>query len=663
MTDPQLVGRALVEWLERAVNEGRIAPGAVRRDQIMRLAHSAAHVTEDDVADIAPDLGEWATEVREVMRNVQAAAPTPTEGNQESQEASTDSAPGDNPAVPSGRVTGESSQAVAGLTFATYEGGILGTAEQRVHVEFRDGQLTYSWQPLPSNTSTVVYRVLSNDTTRPQTPDEGVSLGATSDTWMVDAHTMRGATRTVQVWAYVGADHRSASQTQPTLWAESTVVAPVQEAQVQWDHGAMVASWSTAQGIDRVLVYRIPADEQGLIGPHEMDRYLVGGDLPHRFGLTDTDVVRGVTYVYRVVASADGQRAPSVELVAEAPYEARTIEDLRADIISQPDLHHSGTVSLEWTQSPQARVVVYRSDRMPQAGLVGRLTSVDALHENGLRDRVPNAPEPVDQNTRRMSRVQWPAGWTNAYFVPVSLTGEEECLPGQPVRVTGVPAPGRPDLAQRGDLQVVSFDWPESAGTVRVHTAARGADPTQVVLGSPVLEMDRERYVKDGGIRLTLPSTQDTDVILTAWVGGENRSAPVVVTASSRLEVRYTLSPQRRLGIGPIKYGRLVLWNEQGFRQTVTFVAVHNDKRLPLHAKDGQHLEIVPDDTPDAAPRRSIRPPSLTGGPEGAAYRVLAPKPAHGYVRVFVEPDLDQAARRRILVLDPPVTSLIWKPR
>lgn len=681
MSDPQRVGEALMAWIENAVVEGRLAPGAVTRQHVMQLAHSADQLSEDDIGTIAPDLAGSSGEVLQVIRGAGAASTAPEQGDPHPQGApATVTSPQPRQQTQVGSPWGDQSQRggaqavheqpdhppaaadLGGLNYAPYQGGILGAATQRVRAELIEGQLTYSWPRWPGGEPTVVYRVITHDITRPQSPEEGRAVGASHDPWAADPHPMRGASRTVQVWVHAGADLPSTTQAEPQFWAETTVVSPVTSGQVQWDHGAMIASWSSAPGIDKVRVYRLPAEEKDLIPPHELDNYLVRPQDRNLYGVTDPEVVRGTTYVYRVVASARGESGPPVDLVAEVPYEATAIEDLTAEIISQPDSHRAGVVALQWTQAPEAQIAIYRSERMPQAGLVGRVISLDALHESGLSDRVPNYPEPVDRNTRRMSQVQWPGGWTNAYFVPVTLTGREG-LPGRPVRVTGVPAPGRPDLGLRGDLQVISFDWPEAAGSVRVHTAPRGADPAEVVRANPTMEVNRETYIKHGGIRLDLPSREARDVILTAWVSGQSSSVPVVVTVPSRMEVRYSLTPQRRMGIGSIRFGRLTLWNEQGIRQSPGFVVVHNEKRLPLHAEDGQHLELVPDDTPDATPQRSITPPSLTGGPQGAAYRALAPKPAHGYVRVFVSPSVDAAVRRRILVLDPPISDLIWKSR
>src|SRR5690606_12095161 len=142
---------------------------------------------------------------------------------------------------------------------------------------------------------------------------------------------------------------------------------------------------------------------------------------------------------------------------------------------------------------------------------------------------------------------------------PVTLVGNQ-VLAGRPAKVTGVPTPRDPELHHRGHVQVVSFGWPEQVGTVRVHLAPRGSDPAQAVEGRAHLEVDRQRYIRDGGIRLALTPDQGMDVVLTAWVTGETRSEPVVVPLASRLVVRYTVEPRKKLLVGSVAHGRIVVW-------------------------------------------------------------------------------------------------------
>lgn len=668
MTDIEQVGLALHHWVKDAESKGKVPPGVVLRAELGQLAREASTLTPERVITLVPKLADHAEEVAEV-----AASATGTSGSNGASSNGTDGTSGDTPrppwqerpedkpawpqppgpGAPSGRQLDPS-------RFAPSTGGLPGAAPEQLLVSLSpEGSLTYTW-PAWRDQAIVLYRVVTSQTTRPFSPEDGTFLSATSETTAVDTTPSTGVAWTVQVWANVGVDEQSALMAQPQLWAERSVVAPVRHATAAPDHSAIVASWQTAPGVERVRVYRMPAATARNVLAHQLGEHAIQPDATHLYGITDNSVIPGAEYVYRMVAEAQGAWSPQVDITVQVPYEAREVADLSATILRQPDSVHAGAVALQWTQPPGGQVRIYRSASVPPAGLVGKIVSQAALQQTGLTSPVPNAPEPTDSpGVFRMSNVQWPAGWTSAYFIPVTVMGEE-VLAGRAERVIGVPAPRSPEVSHRGHVQVVSFGWPEGAGTVRVHLGPPGADPAELVEARPVREIDREHYIKEGGVRLELKPGVPVDVILTAWVTGQTRSEPVVVPVESRLFVRYSMAPQRTMKIGPVRYGRVVVWNEQGMRQAPPFVVVFNTERFPLHAEDGEQLEIVPDDTPDSAPTRGFRPAVLDGGPQGAAYRAIAPKKAKGYARLFVAPSVAEETRRRVLVLDPPISSLAW---
>lgn len=649
MSSVQAAGEAFQAWLKDATDKGMLPFGAVKRETMVHFARSAAFITPNEVTQQVPMLAPYADEIVALLRKASGVTISTSASGQGA------------PAPPSQPV--HDAPPAQAVRFAPYTGGIPGEAVENALSELQpNGTIRYAWPALDDTSGSTLYRVVTSDTARPLSPEDGRVLGPTSDRSMVDPRAHVGVNRFVQVWVNQGADASTAASAQPMLWAETTVGAPVRNFAASWDHGAVVARWETVAGVERVRVYRIPSELNEDVLAHELDLYAVQPEAIHLHGLVDTEVERGKEYVYRIVTESNGTWSPPVEIPITPPPEARGVGDLKATILQQPTTDTAGAVSLEWTQPPSGKVVIYRSESSPPPGLVGKVVSQATLAGTGLTTLVPNSPEPTDQvGFFRMSNVRWPEGWTSAYFLPVTVMGDE-VLPGQHVRVTGVPVPRRPELAHRGEVQVVSFGWPEGAGTVRVHLAPRNSEPAAVVQGRPRLEVDRERYIKDGGIRLAHPSAQPADVILTAWVTGETSSAPVVVPLESRLTIHYSLEAQKWLRVGPIKHARVVVWSDQKVRSGAPqFVVVHNPERLPLHAEDGEALAVVPDETPDATPQRAFSPPSLSGGPQGAAYRALAPKQAKGYVRVFVAPQISEQVRRRIILLDPPVSSLIWK--
>lgn len=648
MTDVQAAREALEEWIKDAQERQRLQYGAVRRDRLNHMARSAAQITPSEVTQQVPMLAPYAEEIVHVLRE---AAGVPTSAHEARRAAE--------PAPPTPATPGVHE---LNLTFASYAGGIPGEALESATAALDDsGALTYEWPAADAAGGAALYRVVTSDTTRPLSPEDGRVAGTTTSTSISDPRRHVGVNRHVQVWVNTGEDPAAAAAGQPVLWAETTVGAPVTEPVATWDHGAVVTRWRTVEGVERVRVFRLPREIHESVLAHELDQYAVQPSGDHKVGIVDTDVTRGKEYVYRIITESRGTWSPPVDLPITPPHDARGVEDLTATILHRPTGEAPGSVTLEWTQPPSGQVAMYRSEGSPPAGLVGKVVSRAVLDGAGL-DPLPNPAEPTGApGAFRMSHVRWPQGWTSAYFLPVTLMGDS-VLPGQAVRVTGVPVPTDPELAHRGDVQVVSFGWPAGAGTVRVHLAPRNADPAAVIKSRPHLEVDRERYIRDGGIRLALPPAQAVDVVLTAWVTGETSSEPVVVRVDPRLTISYTMEPQRRLGLGSVRHGKVVVWSTQeGLRGSPQFVVVHNPDRLPLHAEDGEALAIVPDEAPDTPPQRVIAPVSLSGGPQGAAYRATAPKQSKGYVRLFVAPQVSEQVRRRIIILDPPVGSLIWK--
>lgn len=675
MSNAEAVRRTLQTWVHEAKSRGRLEPNAVPPQEVNELARSAAWITPSDVASRVPALEPFKDEVVELLRDVAGVDGAPTPPAEEPAEAQPRSWPSPNggtppappaqtPVAPVPDVPAEGLRVEPG-SFAPYTGGVPGEASESVRVTISPGgQLVYSWPHSPQDGSVAVFRVITDDRARPLSPEDGRLVTVTDQASIQDDRPTQSVRRHVQVWLNIGTDLSDAMARQAVLWAESTTVAPVREAHAEWDHGAIIARWVVVPGVEKVRIFRIPGAEVESVLAHELDQYAVLPEMDNRHGVVDDGGHRGHDYVYRILTEAGGSWSPPVDIHVAVPHDDSGVEDLTATVERQPTQGSAGSVTLEWTQAQAAQVAIYRSPSSPPPGLVGRIVTRATLEATGLTRPVPNFPEPTDTPGRfRMRGVQWPAGWTSAYFIPVTLMGDE-ALAGRAAKTTGVPMPETPELSHRGPVQVLSFGWPEQVGTARVHLAPPGADPTQVVEVRPLVEVDRQSYIRQGGIRLALPTERSVDVVLTAWVTGQTRSEPVVVPVKSRFTVSYSMEPRRRLGIGAITHGRVVVWSEQSTGKPFPFVVVHNERRLPLHADDGEVLEIVPDDAPDATSERVLRPATLSGGPQGAAFRALASKRSKsGYVRLFVAPQVPAETRRRILVLDPPVGGLIWGAR
>lgn len=524
------------------------------------------------------------------------------------------------------------------------------------------GQGTYRWPALAG--AVTLYRVVVSEGQRPLVPEMGDTLAATRATTVLDPVPVTSLFRFVQVWANVGDTVAAAKAAQPRLHAECVRVGTIAEASGSADYGQVALVWTAPAGAHRIRVYRLPGGAEFVRGYAAFE---ICADRANLTGCVDRGGEAGASYTYRMVveardSSGGAHTSEPVDVNLEWPAVIREITDLTIQPVQPPTRFDPGLVDLEWTPPPVGATQIYRIDQPVGAGILGVEADKGALPQMGFTDqeRCKNPIEPRNANGRvRMLGVVWPPGWSRVHFVPVTVIGQR-ALPGKPATGESIAPPGDPRLVDRVTQQVITFVWPSGATYVRAYLGPSGADPKDVCHGQWHAQVSEDDYRRHGGLRLQLPASE-LDVFLVA-VRGETTSVAVSVHKPQRLLVRYAVDIRRRMKVGPVDYGRVVVWApDEKVQGSPPFVVVFRDDRLPLHARDGAILPAVPDETPDAAVTQVIQPATLMGGPDLPRWRVLVPGGAgRGYLRLFVSPSVGTPMLRRIVVLDPPITQLRW---
>jgi hypothetical protein len=501
--------------------------------------------------------------------------------------------------------------------------------------------LRYRWPAMPGES--VIYRVVTDDEAKPFSPDYAEPVETTMLTEATDQRPIRTACRYVQVWAHVGADREAAAATQPKLAAAATVVAPVRDCRVRAVGDQVSGSWETADGVEQVMILRLPADRARQLSSSEFDRqYQISQHEDARHGFVDESCPPG-SYEYRIFAAVrldtltlSPPRLARVEVVAPL----LPVLDLRATALPDDD-----AIRLDWT-SPSDRVAIYLTQEAPRPGIEDEPVERDRLETAGLGEdaRLVQPVQSLDMR-RTIPRVPLPHTDGILYLTPVTYVGDRARV-GPSIAHSRAGLIKNVRLTERVNLQLVTFSWPGGADQVQLHQTRKGV-PLPDPPGPALDTLDVKGYRARGGMRIRarlLPSKGcDLHLVPLTWYQGvARRGTAAVVRYEGLLRIYYRL-----LGDGParqalLRSGRrrvLEVQSDQAVASRLPFVVVHNPDRLPLSPSDG-HV-IVRESSP------------LEAGVWTRLKDFRLPRRQRGWLRVFVDEDLPVVA-----VLDPPVDTL-----
>jgi hypothetical protein len=539
---------------------------------------------------------------------------------------------------------------------------------RRQHGEDRPGALELTWPPYspPAGTAetVVIYRVVSEEDNPPYSPDRAHLVASTTATSATDERPPDAAVRHYQVWVNSGNTLGQALATQPVKHAESVVVSPVRDFSIREDSGHVIGQWNVAAGVSEVFIYRIPAEEAGREGLQH--RILTGGD--HRGGFMDTEARGGQRYIYRVRCAVT---VDDVMRLSEATEATVAVSAVLAPVpdLSMGAVGPDGSVfELTWTPPPAAgHVVIYRSQTGPRAGAETAELPEAALDQIGLGPELlltqPISQCQDDEGRPRavMSGVSWPAGWSRAYFTPVTLLAGHAVL-GRTLSSVRTGVIRDVDLAEYCNKQVLTFDWPAGAAAVVVHLAPKGHDPRNGLTGKS-FEISLEEYEKYGGMQLSnheLPAT-----------GCSLHLAPVAFSAGRRVvgaicSVEYAgllrLQYAVRIGHDPDgwpTHATIALRSQYDLPGSPAFVLINNPQRIPLSMHDGDAVDaarVNEHGQPTGEMSKELRWSALTTHGVGEMWAANL-RGMQGWIRLFVNTP-SSARLRTIALLDPPVENL-----
>lgn len=489
-----------------------------------------------------------------------------------------------------------------------------------------DGQrLQYSWDD-PGQDE--VFRVVTSDTERPFSPDEGETIRVGLSPHAVDEEPPTTAVRFVTVWAYERLDRSAWMLGQPRCVAASVHVHPPQDVRVEFIRAeqAVFARWTPpplpSRVTGRVVSAKIPAGES--VGRYRQGQKWLGSQYAvsnNGHGFQDPDLEPGLRHSYLVATEVeiDGMTILSAPVAREVTpvAEPDRIEDLEIEAVTRD---REEMLRLTWTQRRGTRVSFYRSHAGPDAAAVSRgLIERRQLPDAGLPDDllIPNIPHQtgVTEDGRRetwvLEDLKWPKGntWDSLHLIPVTVLDETNVLIGRPVQRRRAGRVENITVLQRMNWQLVTFTWPGDAVAVELRIAhSQGEfDPRT----PPSYTVEKQEYERSGGFRIGdgLPPS-GCRLFLTAvthfqgrrilseptvaaveplwgysyelqWPGRGSTGRQGFMTRAAKLLNRTLVEIQVRAVIGTCPEPELP-----------RLVLVHNSERLPLHANDGTRIEM-----------------------------------------------------------------------
>ncbi|SDS76284.1 hypothetical protein [Microlunatus soli] len=527
--------------------------------------------------------------------------------------------------------------------------------------------LAVRWPPPESAGGRVTaYRLVgADDSYPPYAPEQADLIALTTDLTATDGRGFGSAIRHLQVWRNTGDSIGELYLRQPKLHAEGAAVAPVQQVDISEDQGQVIARWTTLPGVDRVHVFRIPAERAARgADPH----YRILSDQPCLGGFVDRQAERGRRFVYLFQAEA----AIGDKSMLSAPVRRELTVSAVLDAIDDLSVEQGGddnepVFALAWRPPSAGRVVIYRTPNGPRAGAEGMVVDLSALPSMELKDEalLTHPLSRLADGRDAMTDVPWPRDWDRAYLTPVTVLDRRGKV-GRSVPAVRVHQVTDPVLVERCDEQIVKFGWPSDAASVVLQVT--GVDQPPVPDEWP-MEIARQRYELLGGFPFPKPLPAAGCTVHLAGrsytagkpdqhgqqIGVPVVGTPISVTYRGLLRLRYQVRPKRGLLRKEIGI-QIAAQQELLDNRVPPFVLVHRTDRLPLHPDDGDVLEVTQDIDEVTPPTRRFQPRRLSPQFADCAWKASVKGLGGGFIRLFV--DVPATVLTRVALLDPAVDEL-----
>ena len=481
---------------------------------------------------------------------------------------------------------------------------VLGTTAQPNGVGVR-----VSWRAPASHEQGMRYRLVRRADRAPTDPADGFVVAEGQDTVAQDEKAP--AARLVGYAVFASSDGEN--------WSRSTgatveVLPPVHNVRLTAEHGAVEGRWQVHPEAVEVEVRR-GAGTTGDVVPttsRTSFRDAVADGTDERYTLT------------AVYTRADGAKARSAGTLVRTSTHGHVPPVPALRLVAVPDVP-TPRVAISWRQVTDAEVVVRRGNE-PAPWDFGAVVPAAEMSRYG--QEITGFTE--DDGEWRTLTVDVPNG--RFWYVPFTIGTGGEVVCGH-VAELGLATPVGDLRHQRlGDELVLSWNWPDSAGTAEVAWRAGGT--------AQRTRLTRQQYRDAGGYRIRCDHEQ-VEVEVRTVVPAENGDcfSPVVAAtiAGRAPRVSYTVEQTRRpvVGGGTV---RVRLNADVSVASCTVLVVVAPGPVMPRKPADGQVLLRGKADLhPDVEVELTAEIPRMR-------------KPY--WVRCFVEDD------DRVRLVDPPTRQL-----
>jgi hypothetical protein len=476
---------------------------------------------------------------------------------------------------------------------------VLGTTAQPDGVGVR-----VSWRAPASHEDGMRYRVVRRTDRVPADPADGTVVAEGTETVAQDQKVP--AAQPVGYAVFASSDGESWSR---PAGATVEVLPPVRGVRLTEEHGAVEGRWQVHPEAVEVEVRRGAAVVPTTSRTGFRDTVADGTD--ERYTLT------------AVYARADGTRARSAATLARPSTHGRVPPVPALRLVAVPG-DTAPRVAVSWRQVSDAEVVVRRGGE-PAPWAFGTVVSAAEMSRYGTE--ITGFTE--DDGEWRTLTVDVPNG--RFWYVPFTIGSGDEVVCGHAEEL-GLATPIDGLAHQRlGDELVLSWNWPDSAGTAEVAWRTEGAQQRT--------RLTRQQYRDAGGCRIRC-GYEKVDVEVRTVVPAERGDcfSPIVAAtiAGRAPRVAYTVEQTRRpvVGGGTV---RVRLTADVAVPNCTVVVVAAQGVVMPRRPADGQTLLRT---------KAELHP--------GAAVELTAEVPRLRkpyWVRCFVEDD-------GVRLVDPPTRQL-----
>ncbi|VBA62367.1 hypothetical protein [Mycobacterium attenuatum] len=661
-SDPRLP--ALLRWRQHLISSGAVSPHSFKEAHLRMVLRSGRRDVDEIRAMLPGSVAEYAEDLARMLDELTTETSEPARAADTSRAATRQPVSEDDSAPP-GEDTPDS--------FAPYVFRKQTTEPHEIVIRpvtdpaGGEQALEISWPPYRSGRTEsdcfTAYRVVSSEENEPYSPDRAQLVAVTSTTSARDSRPPTSAVRRFQVWVNTGASRAEALAAQPVLHAAGARPSPVNDIVVSQDAGRVIGQWTVFPRVSAVHLYRIPVEDAA---SDEM-RYQILADRDNLDGFVDAEAEPGRRYVYRArcKVSVDGVERLSDPVQSEVQVSAMPapVDDLSLS----PHDDDIAVLDLGWTSPPAGRVVIFRTQELPEAAESAELPE-SALELAGLgpasRLNYPVSEHPDGGGRSRsvIAGVPWPSEWSRAYFTPVTVLDGRARL-GKTVSTVRTGSITDVQLTEYCSKQVLTFAWPHGAAAVSIYLAPKDYDP-QLGLSGRHYEVTFEDYHKFGGhqfLKSELPAGGcSLHLAPVAFSAGRRIQGPVTsFKYVGLLRLWYSVKIARDRAGNAVTAALMIRAETDDVIGSPPFVLVNNAQRIPLSITDGEPLDVAPlNDQGEVAarPAKQFKWPVLRSDATSQVF-VGDVRGRQGWLRLFADVG-DPKRLQRLALLDPPVDAL-----